>query len=264
MPAIVWSGAQGADKTNCLIANKITASNVTGSTSQSGYEAVNVTDQGTSLSWKPVSMPANLTVDLGSAQEVDGAGLAAHTLATSATTLHIEYSSDNVSWTSAGSILPVSNEEMFILFSPITARYWRVRFTGGIPSVGVLFLGKRFVFPHVPTIEYRPLNHARVYEKFFNDSLGGNFINNRVRSAGAETEVDMGFVTRNYADTALPAFEVPYNKGMCFFYASCPDKYPLDVGYCRAGGQNDTVQVDYIDGQYANLSFTLRAYVGYS
>ena len=264
MPVIVWSGAQDAGKTNCLIANKLTAMNVVGSSSQPGHVAVNVSDQGTALSWKPSVMPATLTVDLGAAQEVDAVGVAAHTLATSAATMFIEHSGDGSTWTAAGSVLPASNDELFILFSPVTARYWRARFTGGIPSVGVLFLGKRFVFPHAPTIDYRPLNHARTYEKFFNDSLGGNFINNRVRSVGADTEVDMGFVFRNFADTALPAFSVPYNKGMCFFYASCPDKYPLDVGYCRAGGQNDTVQVDYIDGEYANLSFTLRAYVGYS
>jgi hypothetical protein len=80
---------------------------------------------------------------------------------------------------------------------------------------------------------------------------------------GAATDVDLGFVQRTFVDGALVGFKTHYDQGGTFFYAGCPSMYPLDMGYCTAGSEDETVAVEYIQAdRLANLSFGVVAYVG--
>ena len=87
-------------------------------------------------------------------------------------------------------------------------------------------------------------------------------LGNRVMSAGAETSVSFPVVDRAWVDGPLVPFASHYNQCGTFFYAGWPSGKPQDMGYCRAPGETDIVEVEYIHAdKLASLSFGLHGYV---
>lgn len=164
---------------------------------------------------------------------------------------------DATSW-----VTPTDNADMLFLIPSTNSAAWRLSLTGPAANIGILQVGKRLVFPNAPLDDYTPLNMAREYTKLRNQSLKGQLLGNRVIAAGARTEVDLGYVTRTWADTNLPAFKSHYDQGGTFFYAGCPSKFPLDMGYCWSDGDNDTIAVSYVEAdRLSTVSFAVRSYV---
>lgn len=264
MPVVVDPSAiADGNKAIVLWSNLLVDADISAAGEADGYPAINVTDPATFDSWKGATAGDYIEADLGAAMAVNTLGIAAHTLGTSGASLELDYSDDGAAWTAAVEYDPLTDEDVIIMFGNITARYWRLTVTDAVANVGVVFLGARLVFPHTPVDGYTPLHHARRYSKLFNDSLKGQMLGNRVMAAGAETTVDLGFVERSFVDGPLRGFEDHYNRGGTFFYAGYPSGKPLDMGYCRAQGEDDIVTVEYIEAdKLSNLSFTVRAYVG--
>lgn len=237
---------------------------VTASGSAVGYPAINATDPATWSSWRPNTFPSWIYYDFGSATSIDGAGISAHNMATSGVSTALFQSSENsTDWVTRATYSPLSDEDVFAIFPAISARYWRVRMTGAAANLGVVVFGKRLVFGRAPVDGYTPLHHARQYTKLFNDSIKGQFLGNRVMAAGAETDVDMGMFDRPWLEGNIRPFEYHYNQGGCFFYAGCPGKYPLDMGYCRALGDDESLSIEWTEAdKLATLSFGIRSYVG--
>lgn len=261
MPAVVVSGSVGGEVASVVW--QAVKPTVTASGSAVGYPAINVTDPNTWNGWKASGANGSVVFDLGVATAVDGIGIAAHELFSSGvTTVTLASSPDNTAWTNRASYTPVSDADLFFLLPSVTARYWRVMLTGPAALIGIIQVGKRLIFPHAPLDDYTPLNHAREYEKLRNDSLKNQWLSNRVIAAGAANSVDMGYMERTWVDTNIPAFKSHYDQAGTFFYAGCPSKYPLDMGYCRADGDGDTISIAYVEAdRLATVSFSLRSYV---
>lgn len=230
----------------------------------SGYAAINVKDPATWNAWRPVVADNFVQYDIISGSAPSNAiGVSGHNAASSGGSIRIQYSTDGTNFTTLITYAPLTDDDILFLFPSITARYWRLREINAPFDIGVWFLGSRLTFPHAPVDSYTPLHHARQYTKLFNDSVKGHFLGNRVMSAGAETEVDMGFMERGFTEGPLRGFESHYNQGGTFFYASCPSTIPLDMGYCRALGDDETMQVEFIEAdKLSNVSFGVRAFVG--
>lgn len=260
MPVVVHSSLE-INHAIALWQNQLTASRLQAPSNQN---RINVTDPATYSSWDNTNTNPNLVWDCGSAVSISTIGIAAHNMATSGATVRVDYSDDNVTYSVANPFYaPTTNDDIILVFPTVSARYWRLNFNGGTFSIGVVMGGTRINFPHAPIDSYTPLHRARKYNKFFTDSLRGQFLGNRVMAAGAETEVDLGFVDRAWLEGAIGGFERTYNQGGTFFYAGCPSKYPLDMGYCRANSEDATVQIEWIEGdKMANLSFGVRSFVG--
>lgn len=225
---------------------------------------VNMTDPATWSSFTPTGSDVAVYYDMGSDRSIDGFGMAAHNLATNGAGFRFQYSSDNNSWTNAVPLyMPLTNEDLFFIFPIVTARYFRILFSGSGYSVGIASAGRLLRFPHAPVDGYVPLHHARNYTKLFNDSIKGQFLGNRVMAAGAETAVDMGFVDRVWCENTIRGFESHFNQGGTFFYAGCPSKYPLDMGYCRAAGDDEVMSITWTErDKMADISFNIQSYVG--
>lgn len=256
-------GSDTNNNANILWDNIMTRSTISNASSPSENPRINVTDPATWSSW---SMAArnNLDFDYGSVVEVDCISIAAHNLGSSGADFVLESSDDGVTgWTAAHARqFPLTDEDIIVMFPVRSSRYWRIN-VGPTFSIGIIFVGKRLIFPHAPIDGYTPLHHARRYTKMFNDSIKGQFLSNRVMSAGAETQVDMGFFERTWLEANIRMFERHYNQGGTFFYAGCPAKYPLDMGYCRALGEDEILAIEWTEAdKMATLSFGVRAYVG--
>jgi len=255
--------ATDGNKAFVLWDNILTRSTITSPEQPTNGPRINALDPATWNSWS-VQLGTSLIADYGSDYTVDSVGIASHTMATDGATILIQHSPNGTDWTSAHPpYIPLTNEDIIIVFPQVTARYWRVLVYNAPTTVGVVFLGKRLIFPHTPIDSYTPLNHARKYTKEFNESIKGALLGNRVMAAGAETEVDFGFVERSWADGPLVPFERHYNQGGTFFYAGYPGGKPLDMGYCRAIDADATIAVEYIEAdKLASLSFGVHSYVG--
>ena len=261
MPVVIETGAADTSKANVVW--QAVEPSVVASTEADGYPAINLIDPATWSSWQPIAVPATASYDLGSAFSIDAVGIGAHTLATSGATIEVQSSTNNSAWTTRATSAPLTDDDLILLFPSVFARYWRIRITGSVASIGVFVAGVKLAFPHTPIDSYTPLHHSRQYTKMFNDSIKGAMLNNRVMAQGAETDVDLGFVQRSFVDGPMRAFESHYNQGGTFFYAGWPAGQPLDMGYCRALDEDEIVMVEYIQGaNLANLSFSVRAYVG--
>lgn len=261
MPAIVKSGAVGATAASVLW--QAVKPLVTSSGDAVGYPAINVIDPATFSSWKGVSAPSNVRYDFGTAVSVNGFGIVAHNIFSSGASYEVQYSSAGVVWTTVHGETPSSDADIYCIFPAVSARYWRILITGFVANVGIFIVGNRLIFPHAPVTDYKPLHHARQYTKQFNDSIGGHFLGTSVLSAGAETSVNMGFFERSWLESNILPFEFHYNQGGAFMYAGCPSLYALDVGYCRASGGNDTLEIEWTEAdKMATLNFGIRSFVG--
>lgn len=261
MPVTVVSGATLTNKAMVMWSNDAT---VVASSANPMYPAINVTSQDTFSSWLASSNNPSIYVDKGVSTAADCVGISSHNLFSKGiTSLVISRSSNATSWTTIQTVTITSDDDIIVVFPEGSFRYWRISWTGVPANIGVLMFGKRLVFPNAPIDDYVPLNHSRRYTKYFNQSILGQLLGNRVMAAGAETSVDIGYVERSFTDGALVPFESRYNQGGTFFYASCPSMYPRDMGYCWANSQDATVSVTYVEAdKLSTLSFGVTAYVG--
>lgn len=259
MPAVVYSAPVNTAVVlwnNVLLARRVADPSL--------GNRVNMSDPATWSMFAPSGTNVNVDYDIGREINLDSFGLAAHTLGTSGVSVKLQYSTNGTTWLDAFSTYaPLTNEDIFFLFPKVSGRYFRINFTGSGFTVGIAMAGVALKFPHSPLDGYTPLHHARKYTKLFNDSIKGQFLGNRVLAAGAETSVDLGFMDRVWFENNIRGFESHFNQGGTFFYAGCPSKYPLDMGYCRAAGDDGVLDITWTErDKMAELSFSIQSYVG--
>jgi len=265
MPVVIQPGAQNTSKAMVLWDNILTrAVSASDFGTDANYPSINCrNDEATWSSWRTNVADGYFAVDMGSNTQVSALGIASHNLASSGAGVMVSHSDDGITWVDMNTVNPMTDDDMIVLFGSVSARYWRVTITDAAASIGVAFLGRPLVFPHSPVDSYAPLHHSRRYEKLYNDSLKGHFLGNRVMSAGAETEVDMGFLDRNWLELNIRGFEKHYNQGRTFFYAGCPSRYPDDMGYCRSANSDESLVIEFIEGdRLSSLSFGVRSFIG--
>jgi hypothetical protein len=125
LPTILWN-------------NIFTSGTLSASSEAAGYPKENAVSEATYNAWQPTTLPATLTIDKGSAVSVDSAALVAHNCGTKGNTVEIQSSTDNITYTTRGTVVPTDDTTILMLFTSVSARYWRFRFTNGIvPYVGV-------------------------------------------------------------------------------------------------------------------------------
>lgn len=263
MTMIIETGALNTTGASLLYNNILANGTLTASTVATDGAAANAVDEATWDFWTPTAVPAWLRVDYGSAVECDGAGIAAHTLASVGATVNIQSSTDNAAWTTRATAVPLTNEAIFFCFPPVTARYWRVYVTGAVASIGVAFIGKRLAFPSGVLSGHIAINNAVRVTLLNSTSVSGQLIKNRIVRRGAETTINFGLVETSFADGLFAAFKVWYNEGGTFFYAGSPSRWPNDMGYCwRPEGAGEITPSYTEGGTLSELSMEVSAYVG--
>lgn len=262
MPVVIDGAPSSIDVVNVLRHNIFTYGTVTWSSQATGFAALNATEDETWNSWRPTYVPANLVCDVGFDKSCDCAGIAAHTLGSSGSTVLVQYSADNSTWTTAVSYAPLTDEDIMLFWSQQTARYWRVRITGAVANIGVAFVGGRLAFPATVLSGHKPLHHSKRVELLSNSSMTGQFLGNRRVKASAQTNVNLGLLDRSWVEGNLATFEAHYNDGRTFFYCSDPINSPKDFGYCRRPQDADEMNITWEEGDIlAQVDFEVEAFV---
>jgi hypothetical protein len=181
--------------------------------------------------WRPTALPATWDLDVGSEENVNYFGIAAHTLGSSGNTVSIQSSVDNTTWDTIDSITPTDNSPIMFLFESVTAQYYRIEITGeAIPSVGVIYIGTVLEMLRPSYAGLTPISLSRDSVIRPNRSEGGQWLGRSVIRSGSSMSVnysnlDNAWVRSTFRDFINDAVIYP------FFFAWRPDNYPEDVGY---------------------------------
>lgn len=163
--------------------NLLETGTVTASTEATGFEKENAFDWRPFTWWQPTAVPANLTVDMGSAVTADYFALAAHDLFDNSASIKLQYSSDNFAADTNDAftaITPTDNDVIFKTFTQQTARYWRVLVTGGVSSLGVVSFGDKTDLTVGMRSGFAPPTLNRDSRLLTNESSSGQFLGRSV------------------------------------------------------------------------------------
>lgn len=188
-------------------------------------------------------------------------GVSGHNLGTTGSKIYLRGSNDDVNFVNIiEPYAPLTDEDLLFIYPTVSYTYINVivgESTGAY--VTNIKLGSRLEFPCTPIVGYTPVNHSWRYQKYFNNSIEGHLLGNRVRAKGGTTTVSFPEIPRSFVDNELPGFEDHYARGRTFFYAGWPNGQPKDMGYCRASGENDAVNVSYTGGsKLATVNFGIN------
>ena len=122
--------------------NFVPAATVTATSAEAVWPVDSVQRENTFERWQPTSGNGSITIDNGTEKPADYIGIAAHTLGASSSTVTVEHSSDNSSWTTIETVSPADSSAIMVIFAEVTDRYFRVSVAGSTaPQIGVIYLG---------------------------------------------------------------------------------------------------------------------------
>ncbi len=263
MTVSVKAGSVNTDGASILYRNLLQEGTLSYSSQAVWFEAANIIEYTTFNAWKPTSVPATVSVDLGSAISADCVGISAHNMGTSGASYNVRYSTDGVTWSNAFTAdAALSDEDVMVVFAPVSARYWQIRIVDAVASIGYVAIGPRLVFPCSPLSGHRPLHHARDYVQMVSSSVNGQMLGNRINSVSAQTSIDFGLLERDFAENDMLPFEYHYNQGRGFFYCGSPSVTPKDFGYCWRPNGGDVMNITWEEGEFlSQVDFEVASYV---
>lgn len=220
------------------------ASSITVTSEATGYEKEKCYDWRTTTFWKATSAgTVYVTVDMGSAVDVDAWGCYAQNLVDNSGTIRFQYSATGA-WAGEevnfGSLkTPTDNTPIMETGTSINMRYfrWVIVSTGAASAIGVLALGEYLETEQGLNIGFEPLSLAQQYETIDSESVEGEFngrtlkkkpIKGSLQFNEAHTE---SFMRGDWL-TLLRAIEQHP-----FFVVPLPDSYPNEVYYAKTNGR---------------------------
>jgi hypothetical protein len=183
--------------------------------------------------WQGDALPATLTIDLGQARSVDYVGIAGHTIGTDDASVLVEYSSDDINYTTfADSASPAGNTPLLFLDEEISRRYWRITLTGSgdVPKIAVIYIGQVLVMLRKIYGGHSPAVLSRDTLLYNNMSDGGQFLGQYVRRRGVNGAVNLtnlpaSWYRENFDPFVKAARENP------FFFAWRPIDWPDEIAF---------------------------------
>jgi hypothetical protein len=238
-----------------LAVQRITGS-VAASSAQVNFPAAVADTPLTYSAWRPTAVPATWQIDAGEAVSVDYLGIAGHDMGMAGASAQVQYSTDGVSWTDASDpYLPADTEPLLFLFASVSARYWRVRITGAIPSIAVIQIGLAHALPRGMRTGYAPGPWNRDEEYSNTVSIGGQILGRTLRRRGTAQRIEVADVEQSWMRANYPELQrLLRTNGV--FWAWSPEGSPDEVVY---GMTERAPSVQYSNyPAYASLSLRLR------
>lgn len=214
----------------------VTADNVVASSSEAGRPVTNLANPLTAEDWKATTDNSTITVDAGSAVDVEYIGVAAHTLGTNGCTCTLAYSTDDITYTDIIGGPIIDNKPIMIIFETIQARFWRISMVANAPvSIGVLNIGQVLVMQRGIYGGHTPITMGRNTKVIRNKTEGGQFAGVSIINEGVKTSYEWKNLTADWYRANFDPFVVAA-RSRPFFIAWRPYEFPLEVGYVWTDG----------------------------
>lgn len=208
------------------------------STEAEGFAAANARTPRTDSFWRPTAAPAHWGIVQPSGTVVASyVGVAAHDLAGKVVTVETRETAASAWVPIPGlSFTPDSAEPILFLFTPRNHNGFRLAVSGGVPTVGVIFIGRATEFPRRAT--FAPsvsLQRARQTVYSINQSdrgqwLGRTKLRQQMNPQMVVDNLPEAWIAAEFDALAAHAENDP------FFVADRPGQYPDSVAYAWTTG----------------------------
>ena len=250
----IETGSLNTSLPTVLYENIFTVFNITATSEATNGLAINCVGDQTFDFWTGTAVTDRISLDATTPTEVDCLGISNHDLFTQGADIVLESSTDDISWTSRGSLTPVDDSDIFLIIPTVTARYWRVSVTNGPASLGVVKLGKRLVFTAGLLHGYTPTNFSDDIKVIDGVTIGGNFTGSTIVSLGGKASFALGGMTRDFIEGEMLPFINHFNRSKSFFWAGGPDYLSLDTAYCWRPRNGSTLKPKYVGGNIVEVT----------
>jgi hypothetical protein len=201
-----------------------------------GYDVLNLRDLKTFTKWKAASPGQKfITVDCTTPRSANSIGVVGHNFGTAQAQVTVDSSPDGIAWTNRFTgFVPSSDRAILKTFPTASARWWRVGIDSAIdaPSMAVLLLGTRIVFPYPLDAPFIPAEEA--IEAETNRSKAGHVLGTVVRFKPYRIRAKWSNLPRSFVEgTFLPFWEQYASNLHPFLWAWDLDRYPEDVRFVR-------------------------------
>lgn len=260
----IENGAFDGSAPTALYENLFTEGTLTG-TGSTGFEVANAVTGTTWDFWRPPSAAvASIQVVLSTSQIADCAFIAAHDLFTNSAQVRVQYSTNGgTTWINATDwITPADNEAIMLLFPEFTGNAWRIQQRNGPANIGVAMVGKKLAFES--GIDGRRVGfvHGHKVEVMGGNSVGGQFLGQRVRRRGGNIRVRFPWLTTPWVTDNMIPFERHYNDGIPFAFAGNPAYDADDLAYCWRPDNGSELRPNYVEnGRAAEITMAMEYYV---
>ena len=189
--------------------------------------------------WRTGGGNLSFPVDLGSPQEVDYVGIAAHTLGSTGRMVRVERSTTGTGWTNAHSeewFSPSTDAPLMIYFPRQSFQHWRLRVQYGDDAfIGAIHLGRALRMKRRIYGGHTPATLSRQTDILPQRSVNGAFLGRSVIRRGiastyAFNNLPADWYRENFDPFVQSALERP------FFVAWRPDDHPDECVYAWTTG----------------------------
>lgn len=244
--------------------NLITIDNVSASSENENYPAINLANQITSpiARWQAADDGAQIiTVEVNSIDEIDYIAIARHNLGSTNRSITIQGSDGGGSpdWHELVQevILPSNDAPTIFRYDPQALTHVRMLIgeagSGIDPAeIAVMYVGKLLPLQRRIYVGHTPIPYGRSPSVLNGETEAGDFLGRIVTSEMLETGVELQNLTPNWYRSKLDPF-VRSSKENPFFFAWRPGDYPDEVGFAwmtnkpqpRNQRQNGMMMIDF-------------------
>lgn len=205
------------------------------------YPPENVTDGYTYDHWRPGSLPAWIRGTLPAAEDVDFLGIAAHTLGSTGCTFVLQYY-NGTTWVDCHEpMTTIDDNVIMVFFDTVFSSQFRLYiYNGAQPVIGVLYVGRAFVFPQKFYVGHTPVNFNRNTRVRNNLSDGGLDLGRSIMRDGVTAQFEVKHLSASWVrNTLVPALDIMDTEA--FFFAWRPGTYPSEVAYVWNQGDRPVI-----------------------
>ena len=249
------------DRPTVIYDNLFTQGALTG-TAAAGFPKENAFTGSTWDYWQAVDdTTRTIGVDLSSQEDADCLFIDAHDAATVGAEFRVRYSTDGGSSYSTATdwIAPTDNSPIMVLFPSRTGNSWQIQTRNGPAKVGVIMLGPKLAFEYGVN-DMVSFRHGERIEVMGGNSLGGQFLGQKIRRKGGNTSLSFPWLSANWVNNDMAMFEDHYNSGLPFGFALRPDYDADELAYCWRPDNGGELRPQY---QQNGQAFTMNMQVEY-
>lgn len=171
----------------------------------------------------------------------------------------LQYSTNaGTTWTTAASVTPSDTSPGYVVFTPVSATYWRVRVISSPASLlGVVAFGQDMILPHGCWNGFAPPAFARDTMVTNATSETGTFIGRSIVKKGSLSTLDLGYLDAGWMRTNWLPFQKWAELGPFFLLWNSVD-YPLESAFCWADGAVDKPSIQMTTFMQTKFKFRCR------
>ncbi|KWT72368.1 hypothetical protein APY04_0162 [Hyphomicrobium sulfonivorans] len=217
--------------------NLVTAANVTATTADPLFPALNLGNPSTVLAWQASSTDAQyLTVTFSGVVAVDYVALVRHNLGAVGATVSVEGLYDSEWVALSETVVPGSDAHLLFRFEETSPEALRVKIDGvsAPATLAVMYVGKMMPMERGINLDtpHTPLNRGRVTKQVQGFSAAGDYLGTIITGRHSASTEQFSHISRTWFDAEFAPF-IEFAAEHPFVYVWRPAEYPDEIGYAK-------------------------------